>query len=70
MNYLLENINTSIARAAELTTDPAMLRVLKTIKQQVGELARAADDASQARPSAAASRVASEPVGSQATTRK
>jgi len=70
MNYLLENINTSIARAAELTTDPAMLRVLKTIKQQVGELARAVDDTVQARQSAPAARLAAEPAVTQDTPRQ
>lgn len=48
MNSLLENINTSLARAAELTSDPAMLRVLKTIKKQAAALAMANEASSRA----------------------
>jgi len=32
MNYLLENLNTAVARAAELTDDPRLIRLLGTIK--------------------------------------
>ncbi|MBV7482928.1 hypothetical protein [Bordetella sp. BOR01] len=52
VNYLLENLNTSVSRAAELTDDPKLLRYLGAVKKVGKQLAEASLGAKPVTPAA------------------